>query len=129
MTITKLRKRKKVSRLLRTQGEPYLRISCDSTKYQSGRKRWCIRFGNKEYGYPKYLAQKAGIELNGKRIIYNPNYDFSHVPTLEDIIIINTSEYFKSIYIHTLPKEIQSAIHSIIELSKKINYELRNHTN
>lgn len=115
-------------RVYRKQGEPYFRLAHDNTKDPLGRKRWCIRFGNKEYGYPKYLAQKAGIDLKGKRVVYKSSYDWINPPTLNDIEIVSNSDHFKTVYIHNYPPEIQSAIHSIIELSKKINHELRNNT-
>jgi hypothetical protein len=89
------RKRKFVNRIWRLQGEPYLRYAFDNTKNPLGRKRWCIRFGNKEYGYPKYLAKQNGINLEGKRIIYKKEYNWINPPTINDFEIISDSSKLK----------------------------------
>lgn len=116
-------------RLKRPKNIPYLRIkSCGKNRKPA--KKWFIRFEkNIEINYSRLILTQSGIDLTGKIVLFKDEYDWINAPTLNDMYLIDKSEYFKRNYIHNLSPEIKKTIHTIIELSKIINHELRSNPN
>ena len=97
----------------RKQCEPFLIV------YASGKLQWCIQIKNNRYGYLKYLATNAGINVKNKYCLLKPEYDYSKPPTLADIEIITKTEKEKRNLIAGQSKEIQKLMRSLLPLTKR----------
>jgi hypothetical protein len=102
-------------------GKPYIDTRCKKT---TPIKIWLIRINGRQISYLKYLCIKSGIDMKGKIPRLKSEYNWDHVPTLDDINVITFKQNILLNSFYRYPQDVQDLIHAKSALTRTINNNL-----
>ena len=104
-------------------GEPYIHIRKRKNGYEE--KVWMIQHNQKRKAYLKNMCIMAGVDMTNKIPRLKDGYDYSKVPTIDDVIIIDRRINLEMNSFHNYPQEIKDVIHIKAVLTRQINKQLK----
>lgn len=104
-------------------GEPYIHIRKRKNGYEE--KVWMIQHNQKRKAYLKHMCIMAGVDMTNKIPRLKDGYDYSKVPTIDDVIIIDRRINLEMNSFHNYPQEIKDVIHIKAVLTRQINKQLK----
>lgn len=100
-------------------GKPYLHTRMrDNGQVE---RTWYIQVNQQRLTYLTYLCKQHSIDMTGKKPRLKNEYDFSKVPTMNDINIISNAENLELNTVQRFPEELRNLIQIKGALNRQLN--------